>query len=121
MPSTIIGAQSGGVPLWSGNLTLWSGSVVSGSRAQAERPVGGLQLLADYANSGTVFIGFSGGVTMRSGGGLASGGLLDGFPLPPGGTYFPPKLVLRSGMWPTLWVTCGTTTSGYNRVFWEPF
>lgn len=107
MPSTLIGAQSGGVQLVSGNFfsgTSW--------------PHGGIQLKASRSNSGHVYVGLSGGVTQTSGGALASGGMLDGMEVAPGDAYFIPKLVC-SGRATAVFITCDPTVSGRCRVFWE--
>lgn len=113
MPSTLIGAQSGGVQLVSGRFfsgTIW--------------PIGGVQLKAGISNSGPVYVALSGGVTIISGGALASGGMLDGYELSPGNTYFVPKfavsgLLAASSGGGTVMVTCAAAVSGFCRVFWE--
>lgn len=107
MPSTLIGAQSGGVYLVSGKFfsgTIW--------------PIGFWTLKAARANSGMVYVGLSGGVTITSGGALASGGMLDGMEMAPGDTYPVPKFAV-SGNASGVMVTCAAGVSGFCRVFWE--
>lgn len=109
MPSLIVGAQSGGVPLVSG--AIWSGNVVN-------KPNGGIQLRADFSNSGVVYVAYSGNVTIASGGALSSGGMMDGMPVGPGDGYFVPKLAIMSGQ-PNVWFTVPAAISGFARIFWE--
>lgn len=109
MPSVMIGAQSGGVPLWSG--CLFSGVL-------QQNPIGGIVLRSASTSSGSCFFGFSGGVTMYSGGGQMSGGLNDGFEIGRGEYTFVPKSLLvnqyLSGA--TLWATCPAAGSGFVRL-----
>jgi hypothetical protein len=112
MPSTIIGAQSGGVSLVSGRF--FSGAIW---------PIGGLQLIADRNNSGAVFVALSGNVTISSGGGLGSGGMLDGLPLYPGDSYFVPKFAISGNLATSgtaiVTVTVAAGVSGFCRLYWE--
>lgn len=105
-----------------------SGNPYSGSW----EPVGGIQFYADKANSGNIYIGFSGGgpplsgnfLTRNSGGlPLSGAAMLDGFPIPPGGGYFVPKLAftnkgLTSGVY-NMWGLTDAACSGTARLFWE--
>lgn len=112
MPSLIVGAQSGGVLMFSGSI--FSGNVVN-------KPAGGIQLVADAGNSGTVYVGLSGGITITSGGGMSSGGLMDGMPVVPGAAYFVPKIALAASGTPNIWLTVPAAISGMARVYWQPY
>jgi len=68
VPSTQLISQSGGVQLASGNV--YSGRAVTGVF---------LRLAASGASP--IYLGYSGGLTITSGGALASGGLMDGIEL----------------------------------------
>ena len=106
MPSCLPGFVSGGALLVSGNP--WSGTRL---------PVGGIQLKSASTSSGSVYVGYSGGITMLSGGALSSGGLLDGMELRPGEGYFVPKLAVSGVM--NVFVAVPPAVSGQCRVFWE--
>lgn len=109
MPSTIVGFVSGGQRLYSGN-------PYSGRAA----PVGGVQLVAWNANSGNVYVGLSGGVTVLSGGfALSGGGMRDGIPLAPGSAYFVPRSALLTSGQINIWLAPDVACSGQARVFWE--
>lgn len=107
MPSLQVGAFSGGVQLVSGNP--FSGNKIV--------PYAGIQVKVDPDTlSGLVWLGYSGGLTIKSGGALSSGGMLDGFPLKTGEQFFIPKLLA-----PTVdrvWLTTVAANSGI-RVSWE--
>lgn len=109
----ILDFLSGGTNILSGNY--WSGTFA---------PVGGIQLVAWPANSGNVYVGLSGGVTITSGVFQKSGGpsRLDGVPLAPGATYFIPKLAFSnvSGT-PQVFAQPDAACSGQARLFWEVF
>lgn len=112
MPSTrVLGDTangSGGQPLISGNY--WSGNNL---------PTTELRIKAAGANSGSVYIGFSGGpLTINSGGHLASGGGNDGWELRPGEEYRIPKGVI-SGRIDRVFTATPLAASGFVRVFWE--
>lgn len=130
MPSLVLGyvAGSGYSPLISGNP--WSGHL---------EPVGGIQLVMDRANSGSVYISLSGGnafsgqmstlvgsggPTINSGGmPLSGGGLMDGLQLGPGAAYFVPALGIAnkgsvSGTY-SLCCGCDTAVSGLGRIYYE--
>jgi hypothetical protein len=110
MPSSIIGAQSGGVPLVSG---FWQQNAVG---------AGGVFVANSSSSSGSVFFGLSGGVTLSSGGALASGGMLDGCELRVGTSVILPPAWLRSGNNDpfSLVFSVPAAISGQARVFWEP-
>lgn len=108
MPSAIPGNTSGGEQLISGNP--YNGR---------STPYTGVMLVLDnYALSGAVvYVGFSGGVTMASGGGMSSGGLNDGYPLYPGQTQsFPLPPTGLAGVY----LAVPSNYSGQARVFWNP-
>lgn len=107
MPSLLVGAQSGGVPMVSGNP--FSGRITQ---------PGGALLRVAKSVSGLVYVGYSGGVTITSGGALSSGGLLDGIELANGeerNIYSPP------GGLANIFLTTPAATSGTLRVFWDPY
>lgn len=111
MPSSIIGAISGGVQLVSGNIFSGAGLAFVPN---------GIRLMPDPnsgpALSGQIFISFSGGVTTRSGGALASGGLRDGMPLQ-NGVH---TLLRLQGKITDLFCTVDAATSG-ARLFWSVY
>ena len=114
MPSILCGNQSGGVPALSGIDLYYSGQAV---------PVGGTQFHLDYTASGNIYIGFtSGGITVKSGGTGASGGLRDGYALGPGDTLFVPRTVfnLYSGN-PPFYLSTDAAVSGQGRLYIQPF
>src|SRR5690349_5082660 len=132
MPSMVIDYVPG-----SGYTPLFSGSWFSGGPRE---PVGGVQLYADPANSGRIYISLSGGypvsgqfgLLVGSGGptitsgamrlsGGGSSGLMDGFPLPPGGGYFVPRLGFNSlsGFYPMCAGTDPACSGGFARLYWE--
>lgn len=106
MPSTIVGAQSGGVVLVSGN-------PYSGIYPQP----GGLLLRLAGESSGNAYIAYSGGVTINSGGALASGGLRDGMEIRPGdawlGVKIPPNGIAG------IYATVAAAVSGQVRINWN--
>lgn len=123
MPSFII--PGGG--LWSGGADILSGNYWSG--LGAVNPVGGVQLLADIRNSGAVYIAYSGGMTITSGGlgNNSSGfpnfsGRMDGTPIYPGGALLVPKLVFTpfSGN-PQLYALADAACSGQARLYLEAY
>lgn len=111
MPGTIVGFTSGGQ-------LLFSGAPFSGRAS----PVGGVQLIAHPANSGVVYVGLSGGLTVLSGNfPLSGGGMLDGMPLSPGAAYFVPKVALLSGGPLNVYLGSDVACSGQARVHFEIF
>jgi hypothetical protein len=111
MPSVVIGGQSGGVPLWSG--CLFSGIL-------PRNPTGGILIRSDRASSGSCYLGFSGGVTLNSGGGMFSGGFRDGLDIGPREACFLPNTLLANQFMSgaTLWAT--TALSGWVRLHIVP-
>lgn len=108
MPSTIVGFMSGGQPLVSGNF-------FSGRPGPAV-----VRLTAWPSNSGSVYVGLSGGMTITSGGFfLSGGGLLDGMPLKPGDTYSVPRPLLGASGSTRIYLACDAECSGQARVYWE--
>ncbi len=137
MPSILVGyvAGSGFTPLVSGGL-FWSGHLL---------PVGGIRIYAPKLNSGSIYISLSGGnafsgqistlvtsggPTIKSGGFALSGGysagIMDGFEMAPGDTYFVPRMAIpntgaNSGI-VNLCVGADLACSGtFGRVAWEVF
>ncbi len=127
MPSVL---YAGGV---SGPQLLISGNPFSGQLA----PIGGIQLVADRSNSGSLYIGFSGNMTQTSGSfPLSGGGLADGIQLGPGGAYFIPRQCIRgifsgaggvssgmsnllSGSPFNIFFLGDAAVSGQGRLYWE--
>ena len=113
MPSMLLGGPgsttSGGICLVSG--AQYSGSIV---------PVGGIQLRIDKNASGNVYIGFSGGITVASGGfRLSGGGNLDGVQFGAGDSYFIPRLGTGMSGFPSVYVSTDAVGSGQTRIYWE--
>jgi len=113
MPSVLVGNQSGGQPIVSGNY--FSGRA---------GPIGGIQLRWSPSASGNAYVGYSGGITVASGGLFQSGtdwiGQLDAMPLKPGDALFVPKLMLNSGQgFTNVYVLCDAAASGQGRLYWE--
>lgn len=111
MPSLIVGQ-----PLASGPIQIISGNPWSGGR----HPITGIQLVLDRSASGCVYVGFSGNVTMTSGGFFLSGsiGINDGLQLAPGAAYFVPKGALISGQY-NVYVWHDAACSGQARLYFE--
>ncbi len=106
MPSMLVGAQSGGVPLTSGNP--YSGNFNYPSP---------LRVKLSNAVSGLVFVGYSGNLTASSGVGLSTGGSLDGVELKAGDAY---SLMMNPAFGPSsIFVTCAATVSGTLRLFYD--
>lgn len=111
MPSTLIGnpLASGAQQVLSGNI--WSGTGVS--------PQGGVHFQWDINASGSVYLALSGGATLNSGSYfLSGGGLLDGVQLPPGRSYFMPKLAFKTSGEFNVFARHDPAASG-NRLFYE--
>lgn len=121
MPSIKADWVSGGMNILSGVFAaLWSGQGPAGF------PVGGIQLRADKANSGSLYIALSGNMTIQSGdffrsGGILSGGILDGMPMNPGDAYLLPKLSFPLSGAPAVFVQPDLACSGQGRLYWERF
>lgn len=111
MASCIVGQPfaSGPQKIVSGNP--WSGMV----------PHGGLLLRLDRAASGAVYFGYSGNVTMTSGGHVLSGqiGANDGFQLVPGDSYVAPRSMLISGDF-NIFLWADAACSGQARLYFSP-
>lgn len=116
MPSVVVGIISGGQNILSGNYFSGLG---------ASHPVGGVQLLAWSANSGSVYVALSGGITINSGvlgsGGSTSGGRMDGIQLTPGIPYFLPKVGFSRSGTPQVFVTVDAAGSGQARLYYEVY
>lgn len=134
MPSSIVTyiPGSGFTPLFSGNP--WSGRV---------EPVGGIQLRADRANSGNLYISLSGGnlysgqfgtlvgsggPTITSGQGWGSGilsGQMDGMQLGPGDPYLIPRLAFQLGQGSGYFQICAgadpACSGGFARIYSEAY
>lgn len=107
MPSTLIGTISGGAQLYSGGFgSPWSGMI--------NQPRG-LVLYLSPVQSGAVFVGFSGAVTVTSGGVLGAGGEADGFPLFAGERM---SITLPAGGVEALRIGTPAANSGV-RLFWD--
>ena len=124
MPSLVLGNDpaSGAIQILSGNP--WSGFVVE--------PIGGIQLRW-ISSGGSAYIALSGGGPPKSGGfmtinsgamilsgGIASG-MLDGFPLAPGDSYFIPKLAFKQSGVFNVYALCDQAASGVGRLYWEAY
>ena len=114
MPSMVLGFLSGGTNILSGNYFSGLG---------AQHPVGGIQLAAHPNNSGIIYFGLSGGVTVGSGGFIQSGfpGVMDGIPISRGGGYFLPRLGFSLSGNPQVFVQPDASCSGQAVVSWEVF
>jgi hypothetical protein len=113
MPSTIVGIVSGAAQI------LVSGNVWSGQRAQ---PNGGIQLRLSPESSGNVYVGFSGSLTVNSGGPqLSGGGLNDGMIIRPGDSYFIPKIKFPVSGQCTVYMRHDAGCSGQGRMYWDAF
>lgn len=111
MPSFIFGGSSGGELIISGNP--WSGQI---------RPQGGIQLKLAANSPGSLYVGFSGGITIASGGLFRSGGgLLDGMGMTPGGAYWIPRIATGPSGFVNVYVQGEPITSGQSRLFYEIF
>lgn len=119
MPSVILGRNSGGQLLISGNPYSGTGSYTG------KFPIGGIQFFADRNNSGAVYIGLSGGLTVTSGAFIASGGpasgMLDGMQVAPGGGYFIPRIGDGASGSFSIYADCDAACSGQARVYFEVF
>jgi hypothetical protein len=114
VPSTLLGFFSGGSLLVSGNV--YSGVIT---------PHSTIKLKNSADSSGNIYVGMllgyaSGGITMTSGGALASGGLADAMEVAPGSEYTLPRLVC-SGNLNKVAVHAAAAVSGRCRVFWEVY
>ena len=122
MPSLVVNyiPNSGAVLLVSGNL--FSGHF---------SPLGGIQIRAWSQNSGSCYIGLSGGnpplsggfLTIMSGGMVLSGGcrsgMLDGVELAKGDSYFIPRSATGPSGFINVFCVHDATCSGQARIFFE--
>jgi hypothetical protein len=112
MPSVLAGQ-----PFASGPQLLVSGCFWSG---QATSPQGGVLVVVDREASGSIYIGFSGSLTYKSGAGyLTGGGLNDGVQLGPGQNRFIPRLMLPNSGTINIYFWTDAAASGQARVYWE--
>lgn len=114
MPSMQIGLVSGGQIIISGNP--WSGHI---------SPQGLITFRWQRAASGNVYVGFSGGLTVNSGGfatsgGFAHSGLLDGMEIGPGDVYSTPRIATGLSGNFSVYATPDAGASG-NRMYYEVF
>lgn len=118
MPSILLD----GPDIISGGINILSGNVFSGQGAF--HPVGDVRVKAGPANSGVLYVGLSGGLTLRSGGFFRSGasGGCDGWPLKASESYTISKLAFipNSGS-PKVFVTTDALGSGRDIVYWEVY
>lgn len=105
MPSTLIGGQSGGVQLVSGNP--WSGQMTAPT---------GLRLRVTSNSSGSAFIAYSGGITIFSGGALASGGMSDGLEMRVTDPWYTMQLPVGGAQ--NIYATATAANSGQVRINW---
>ena len=114
MPSFVVGN-----PLASGPQIIVSGNPWSGFFA---KPIGGIQLRADRNNSGVLWVGLSGDLTVTSGGMfLSGGGFSDGMPMYPGDPYFIPRIADGLSGNYSVYVRHDAACSGQGRLYYEIF
>lgn len=114
MPSTLLGN-----PVLSGAQIILSGDPWTGQKAM---PQGGIQLRLDKNSSGNVYIGYSGGITVTSGGMfLSGGGLLDGMPLYPGDAMWVPRIATGVSGTFAVYARHDVACSGQGRLYFEVF
>lgn len=111
MPS-LITTHASGAPF-----PIASGNVFSGQGANV--PYAGIELKADISNSGAIYVSYSGGVNVTSGGFLLSGISNDGFAIFPGQTHYVPRRYLVSGQ-VNIFAASSPAGSGRDRLYWEP-
>lgn len=92
---------------------------MSGNPYSGVHGIYGMRLRNSSESSGFLYWGFSGNITITSGGGLASGGLGDGMEL---GVGQETAVVLPQGgdSLSQITLTARSTVSGRVRVFWHP-
>ena len=81
----------------------------------------GIQFFLDPSASGSAYIFLSGGGTISSGGFFLSGGFSDGMKVPPGGSYFIPKMACGVSGQLGIWTQCDPACSGQARLYFEVF
>ena len=117
MPGIRLNNQSGG------QLAI-SGAWYSGNGSE---PIGSILFRAAVYNSGAMYVGLSGGITINSGGlnlsGFANGsGLMDAVPVYPGDCYQLPRLAtLRYSGNFNVYIATDPAVSGQGYAFWEIF
>ena len=123
MPSILVGFASGNLNSGAlGGTNILSGNYWSGQGAL--HPYAGVQLATPSNNSGNLYIGLSGGMTVNSGGLNTSGyanfsGGMDGMVMPPNTSYFIPRLAFGTSGTPRVIVQPDSACSGQARLFWE--
>ena len=114
MPSFLLGQ-----PLASGAQITLSGWPFSGV---AQYPQGGVQLRLHPNASGFAYYGYSGGMTLNSGGYFMSGGgLLDGVLMAPGDTAFVPRMAAGLSGNLSIYFRHDVACSGQARMYWEVY
>ena len=114
MPSFLVGN-----PLASGPTVVVSGFPWSG---KAYNPVGGIQFRVATNASGSVYIGYSGTITMNSGGlFMSGGGMNDGMQLAPGDAFFVPRLATGVSGALTVYFRHDAACSGQTRIYYDLF
>jgi hypothetical protein len=113
MPSALLGN-----PLASGPQLLFSGNPYSGGHPF---PQGGVQVRLHPNASGNAYVGFSGNLTLTSGGFFLSGslGYADGMILGPGDSYFVPKIACGISGQLSIFVLADAACSGQARIFFD--
>ena len=108
MASQLLEFTSGGQRLISGNP--WSG----------RQPPTLIEIRAAGTNSGSVYVGLSGGFTINSGRfGLSGASLMDGTPIAPGGLYTVPRSILHGSGTYNIFVNPDANCSGQARLYFE--
>lgn len=113
MPSVLIGnpLASGPQIIVSGNP--WSGRVV---------PQGGIQFRLAREASGNVYLGWSGNITLNSGGMfLSGGGLADGMQIGPGDAYFVPRIAFETSGALNVYARHDAAVSGQGRLYYDVY
>lgn len=122
MPSVVIGnpVASGGVQIIGQSGQPWPFS------GMAATPVGGIQLrfISLLPGSGLCFIGFSGNVSINSGGfqlsGGANSGMNDGMPLRDGDSFFVPRMACGNSGNLSIFAIGDASASG-GRLYWQAY
>lgn len=114
MPSVILASVSGGQNILSGAYPLF----------QPPNPLGSILVKADVRNSGFIYMGFSGGVTVTSGTFVLSGitgGMLDGMQIAPGQAVTVQKCTwTQTSGTINIFMAPDAACSGHARVYWQP-
>lgn len=107
-----------GNPIASGPQQVFSGNFWSGFK---NGPIGSVKFKLSSDASGSVYLGFSGNVTLTSGSFfLSGGGRNDGFGLARGETLDVPKMHLLSGNL-NVFAWHDAACSGQARLYWQSF